>query len=246
MKPCYRIVIYSMGSVTPPTASTLDIRSADRLTSLLAAGEVVLSSELTSRAVKQFGINADTARQQVARAARSGRLWRSTGIVLPKNERLVSRRQPLADPQTLFDLAARLKELRPGLSAGFASLATLGVVNRTAASRLDGTVIPPCSEHATSFERTRAAFLDIAGVWNPHAGTALECFTLPEPLGANVERRSRILACRVDVAGEVFIARIIGDILRQQSVVGWNQFFTADPGIGVVEFEVPEVGWTAR
>ncbi len=189
---------------------------SDQFTSLFNGNIVLTSSEIVKRLVAT-GNTDHNARQIISRAAGDRTLWRTSDLKLPQGGRLFSLPKHVGTPKFSQELAAKLKENRPGIARLLDAFANRPVIHKVDAMKLLAVGNSSKAEKRT-YDREVRALREI-GIETVQAGTAFESLVQK---GCSLDAEELAAWTTEELRKQVVVTRIILERFRRQAIASWN------------------------
>ena len=211
------------------------IHRTTELSQYFSGNEVLTSAELILRLTKG-GYSEDNARQVIRRHAKADSIWRSSGLRLPRNERLFAPAAFCGKPSFLGAVALKLAAAhRYGLARCLSVLCQRPVLHKVDVMRLlavaPAAVLKPGRTLTRVYESELAGMCEL-GVEVAHPGTVLESVVRPDQGdGGAGDVEAQVAAAAQSLRKELVLARVLVERMRQQNFLAWNQAEVPEPSI---------------
>ncbi len=189
---------------------------SDQFANLFNGNIVLTSSEIVKR-LTATGKTDHNARQIISRAAGDKTLWRTIDLKLSQGGRLFSLPEHIGTPRFSQELAAKLKENRPGIARLLEAFADRPVIHKVEAMKLLAVGDSSKVEKRT-YDREVLALREI-GIETVQAGTVLESLVQK---GFSLEADELAAWTTEELRKQVVVTRIILERLRRQAIASWN------------------------
>ena len=189
-----------------------------QLSTFISGDEVLTSSQLLRRLRDHFGGNESANRTRLARATNTPAVWRSNSLLLPKNQRLFTRRTFFRSPQFFTTVATVLETERPGLSRLLHCLGKVEFLHETQARKL---LAAPVQESGAfpGLERDLLALNELGVSIRKCGSHRYVCRS--DPLDARVFDASAELTLG-ELRRESLLTRVLVNRLARQNMLSWN------------------------
>ncbi len=196
------------------------------LEKFISKNEVVTSSTLLGRC-RADGYNPAHARQLVFRASTHTGFWRSSKLVLPKNERLFAHKSFMGTDEFNSQLISILAKNRPGLYRLSMRLLSDETVLKQVAKFLLAVPEAKGLTRFSNYESEVAALEEVMLGRREGSGTVSERITRPQ-FAARSTGLIAWLKARSRLHIESYIARVLMEHFRRQNIISWNSPFSYD------------------